>query len=40
MAQTLPNNWVLGGLGGIFVMRSERVVILNRQDVLQGELNM
>nr|AIA12635.1 NHL repeat [uncultured bacterium] len=35
----LPNNWVLGGLGGLCVDRNDHVFILNRQDVLPGELN-
>src|SRR5262249_61185596 len=35
----LPNNWVLGGLGGTCVDARDHVFILNRQDVLEGELN-
>jgi len=35
----LPNNWVMGGLGGLCVDRNDHVFILNRQDVLKGELN-
>ena len=35
----LPNNWVLGGLGGTCVDGRDHVFILNRQDVLEGELN-
>ena len=35
----LPNNWVLGGLGGLCVDAQDHVLILNRQDVLDGELN-
>jgi len=35
----LPNRWVLGGLGGLCVDRQDHVFILNRQDVLDGELN-
>src|SRR5215213_576974 len=35
----LPNRWVLGGLGGLCVDRNDHVFILNRQDVLEGELN-
>ncbi len=35
----LPNNWVIGGLGGLCVDRDDHVFILNRQDVLPGELN-
>ena len=30
---------VLGGLGGLCVDRNDHVFILNRQDVLKGELN-
>ena len=35
----LPHQWVLGGLGGTCVDRQGHVFILNRQDVLDGELN-
>jgi DNA-binding beta-propeller fold protein YncE len=35
----LPNRWVLGGLGGTCVDARGHVFILNRQDVLEGELN-
>jgi sugar lactone lactonase YvrE len=35
----LPERWILGGLGGLCVDRQDHVVILNRQDVLPGELN-
>jgi DNA-binding beta-propeller fold protein YncE len=35
----LPNRWVLGGLGGVCVDAQNHVFILNRQDVLEGELN-
>lgn len=35
----LPNNWVLGGLGGLCVDAQDHVVILNRQDVIEGDLN-
>src|ERR1051325_6730230 len=35
----LPNQWVLGGLGGTCVDAQGHVFILNRQDVLDGELN-
>src|SRR5450432_3410104 len=35
----LPDRWVLGGLGGVCVDRQDHVVILNRQDVLEGELD-
>jgi DNA-binding beta-propeller fold protein YncE len=35
----LPDRWVLGGLGGICIDAQDHVVILNRQDILEGELN-
>jgi DNA-binding beta-propeller fold protein YncE len=35
----LPDRWVLGGLGGVCVDAQNHVFILNRQDVLEGELN-
>src|SRR5579871_2290958 len=35
----LPERWVLGGLGGLCVDRQDHVLILNRQDVLSGDLN-
>jgi DNA-binding beta-propeller fold protein YncE len=35
----LPNRWVLGGLGGVCVDAQDHVLILNRQDVLEGDLN-
>jgi len=35
----LPHRWVLGGLGGTCVDARDHVFILNRQDVLDGELN-
>jgi hypothetical protein len=35
----LPNRWVLGGLGGVCVDAQDHVVILNRQDILEGELD-
>jgi len=35
----LPDHWVLGGLGGVCVDAQDHVVILNRQDILEGELN-
>jgi len=35
----LPDNWVLGGLGGLCVDAQDHVLILNRQDILNGELN-
>src|SRR5262245_26519525 len=34
-----PGQWVIGGLGGLCVDRNDHVIILNRQDVLKGELN-
>jgi sugar lactone lactonase YvrE len=35
----LPNRWILGGLGGLCVDAQGHVFILNRQDVLENELN-
>jgi hypothetical protein len=35
----LPNKWVLGGLGGLCVDAHDHVLILNRQDVIPGDLN-
>jgi hypothetical protein len=35
----LPNRWVLGGLGGLCVDAQDHVFILNRQDVVEGDLN-
>ena len=35
----LPNQWVLGGLGGLCVDAQDHVFILNRQDVVEGDLN-
>src|SRR5579871_186914 len=35
----LPERWVLGGLGGLCVDHQDHVLILNRQDVLEGDLN-
>ena len=35
----LPEKWVLGGLGGVCVDAQDHVLILNRQDILNGELN-
>src|SRR5690242_10258405 len=35
----LPERWVLGGLGGLCVDRQDHVLILNRQDVLDADLN-
>ena len=34
-----PDRWVLGGLGGVCVDGRDHVFILNRQDVLEGDLN-
>ena len=34
-----PNRWVIGGLGGVCVDRQDHVFLLNRQDVLEGDLN-
>ena len=35
----LPEKWVLGGLGGVCVDNNDHVFLLNRQDVLPGDLN-
>jgi sugar lactone lactonase YvrE len=35
----LPERWVLGGLGGVCTDAQDHVFLLNRQDVLEGELN-
>lgn len=35
----LPDRWILGGLGGLCVDAQDHVLILNRQDVLDGELD-
>lgn len=35
----LPDRWVLGGLGGVCVDAQDHVFMLNRQDVLDGDLN-
>ena len=35
----LPEKWVIGGLGGVCVDAQDHVVILNRQDVIEGDLN-
>jgi DNA-binding beta-propeller fold protein YncE len=35
----LPNQWVLGGLGGVCTDAQDHVFILNRQDVADGDLN-
>ena len=34
-----PDRWVIGGLGGLCVDAQDHVFILNRQDVLEGDLN-
>ncbi len=35
----LPDRWILGGLGGLCVDAQDHVFILNRQDIIDGELN-
>ena len=35
----MPDRWVLGGLGGVCVDAQDHVFILNRQDVIEGDLN-
>jgi sugar lactone lactonase YvrE len=35
----LPDRWILGGLGGVCVDAQDHVLILNRQDIVDGELN-
>src|SRR5205809_7786494 len=35
----LPDRWVLGGLGGVCVDAQDHVFVLNRQDVVDGDLN-
>ncbi len=35
----LPDRWILGGLGGVCVDAQDHVLMLNRQDILDGELN-
>jgi DNA-binding beta-propeller fold protein YncE len=35
----LPERWVLGGLGGVCVDAQDHVFLLNRQDVLPGDLD-
>jgi hypothetical protein len=34
-----PNRWVIGGLGGVCADANDHVLILNRQDVLDADLN-
>src|SRR5579885_3654963 len=35
----LPDRWILGGLGGVCVDAQDHVFILNRQDILPGDLD-
>ncbi len=35
----LPDRWVLGGLGGVCIDNDDHVFLLNRQDVIEGDLN-
>src|SRR5205085_9416553 len=35
----LPNKWVTGGIGGHCIDAQDHVLLLNRQDVLDGDLN-
>jgi sugar lactone lactonase YvrE len=35
----LPDRWVIGGLGGVCVDAQDHVFLLNRQDVLEADLN-
>ncbi len=35
----LPDRWILGGLGGVCVDAQDHVLLLNRQDIVEGELN-
>jgi hypothetical protein len=35
----LPHRWVLGGLGGLCVDANNHILILKRQDVIDGDLN-
>jgi DNA-binding beta-propeller fold protein YncE len=35
----LPERWVTGGLGGVCIDAQDHVLILNRQDIGEGELN-
>ena len=37
--QPFPDLWVTGGFGGHCIDAQDRVLLLNRQDVLDGELN-
>jgi len=38
--KTLPDRWVVGGQGGLCTDAQDHVLILNRQDIVAGELNM
>jgi hypothetical protein len=38
-AKPFPNRWVTGGFGGHCIDAEGHVLLLNRQDVLDGELN-
>jgi hypothetical protein len=35
----LPDQWVLGGLGGVCVDAQDHVLVLNRQTIVDGDLN-
>jgi hypothetical protein len=37
--KAFPDRWVTGGLGGLCVDRDDHVLILNRQDVIDADLN-
>jgi sugar lactone lactonase YvrE len=37
--KSLPDRWVIGGLGGVCVDAQDHVLLLNRQDVVEGDLN-
>jgi DNA-binding beta-propeller fold protein YncE len=37
--KSFPDRWVIGGLGGVCVDAQDHVFLLNRQDILEGELN-
>jgi DNA-binding beta-propeller fold protein YncE len=37
--KSFPDRWVIGGLGGVCVDAQDHVLLLNRQDVLEGDLN-
>src|SRR5262245_18934946 len=38
--QPLPNRWVTGGIGGHCVDAQDHVLLLNSQDVLDGDINV